>query len=255
MRKCFSFISISSFLILSFFFLPNAKASPIDSFERGNGKIGVYSTLGEKSNLNGVVLDNGGNIRFDGYYSLGKKWAIGLRHKQIDVEKGIQRTILGKTYGTTVDGNLKETDLLFLFNLLGANNKKLPQVSMYFGAKRLEGTLNGKEISGSITIGKKTYSGTARIEPKHKVVVGPSIGFTMTYPVAKMTDVWADLHFMHYINGFEAGINQKITNNIGIDASYFYDKYRYNDYHMTDKGFRLGLTFALNGKRKKNHNL
>ena len=117
MRKCFSFINISSIFVLSFFSLSDANASPLRTFDRGEGRIGIYSTVGEKSNLNGVVLDNGGNIRFDGYYAFGKKWAVGFRHKQIDVEKGIERKILGKTYGTTVGGDLKETDLLLLFNL------------------------------------------------------------------------------------------------------------------------------------------
>ena len=72
MRKCFYFIGVSSFLISPFFFLSDANASPLETFDCGEGRIGIYSTVGEKFNLNGVILDNGGNIRFDGYYAFEK---------------------------------------------------------------------------------------------------------------------------------------------------------------------------------------
>lgn len=61
--RCFSFIIFS---------LSDANASLLETFDRGEERIGIYSTVGEKSNLNGVVLDNGGNISFDGYYAFGK---------------------------------------------------------------------------------------------------------------------------------------------------------------------------------------
>ena len=242
----FLFIAFLSlfFLVL---FSSIVSASPLSEFDRGNVKVGVYSTAGERADLNGVSLNNGGNVRFDAYYAFSDKWAMGLRHKKINVKKRLERTILGQTFGTTVDGDLKESDLLLLYNFSSRNkHKNSPKFYLYTGVKRLEGQLNGKTLTGTVKFFGRTYSGTVYIDPKHKTVYGPSLGFMAVIPVTKTMDAWADLHLMHYINGAELGLSQKVTDNIALDASYFYDKYKYKDYSMTDKGFRFGVTFGLN---------
>lgn len=231
--------------LLSLFACSVSLAAPPIDVGKGGVQIGVYATAGEKSDLNGLVVDNDGTVRGDVFYGLSDKFTIGLRHKDIDVQRELSRNILGRRFSTAVDGNLKESDLLFLFRLTNPKKKKRPQVHVYTGVKRLEGELYPKNLTGSITIGNRTYTGTARIEGKHKVVTGATVGFMSVFPVAKNFDIWADAHYCHYINGFEVGTNYRFLPNVGLDLSYFYDRYRYKEYNFTDKGFRAGLTFAL----------
>ena len=243
--KC-SVISLCIFVVN-----PIVYAGPMVDVDKGNVKIGVSTTIKETSDLNGLVVDNNNSIRGDIYYGLTDKWAIGLRHKDIDVQKEKSKTFMGRTFSTNIDGNLKESDLLFLYRLTKKDSEKPFDAFFYTGLKRLEGELYPKTISGSVKFMGRIYTGKIDIEGKHKVVLGAMVGTVLDCKLSKTTSAWLDAHYSHYINGFEVGINQKLSPYLGLDVSYFYDKYRYKDYHFTDKGGRVGLSFHLNPSKKR----
>ena len=140
--KC-SVISLCIFVVNSI-----AYAGPMVDVDKGNVKIGVSTTIKETSDLNGLVVDNNNSIRGDIYYGLTDKWAIGLRHKDIDVQKEKSKTFMGRTFSTNIDGNLKESDLLFLYRLTKKDSEKPFDAYFYTGLKRLEGELYPKGLNG-----------------------------------------------------------------------------------------------------------
>ena len=225
-------------------------ASPMVDTDKGNLKIGISTTIKETSDLNGLVVHNDNSIRGDLYYALNDRWSIGLRHKDIDIQKEKSKTFMGRTFSTNSDGNLKESDLVFLYRLSNKNPDNRFNTYLYTGLKRLEGELYPKTIIGTVKFMGKTYSGSVEIEGKHKVVLGAMIGSMFNYKLAKNLNSWVDAHYSHYINGFEVGVNQRLSPFFGIDVSYFYDKYRYKEYRFTDKGGRIGLSFYLNPSKK-----
>ena len=225
-------------------------AEPMVDMDKGKVKVGISTTFKETSDLNGLVVDNNNTVRGDIYYGLNDKWAVGIRHKDIDVQKEKSKTFMGRTFSTNVDGNLKESDLMFLYRITNKNPDNRFGAYFYTGLKRLEGELYPKTISGSVDFMGKTYTGTVNIEGKHKVVLGAMVGTVLDYKLSKTIDAWLDAHYSHYINGFEVGLNQKLSPHVGLDVSYFYDKYRYKDYHFTDKGGRVGLSFYLNPSKR-----
>lgn len=234
-------------IIVFMFICSTVFAEPITQFGQGNGVLTIGTILDEKAKYKNVEISNRGDLYGGLTISPGKNWSVSVRYKQLDAEREMSSTYYGQTFSANQHGKVKEGDIIFNFKLKDATPKS-PMFSVYGGIKVIKLDIDPKTFEGAVTIntpaGPKTYSGKLTIAGKHGKVVGPMIGMTMVYP-NKIADIWIDGHYCHYVNGIEVGLSKEIVKNLLLNVSYFYDRYRYHEYDLSDKGVRVGMSYKF----------
>ena len=216
---------------MSFVFAVNAYASrPLEKFGMGFGKVSVDVSLGEKVDVGNVSESSNGKLGGDIAVALNKNIALQYRHRSSDCVRDYG---IGK-----LDGGLDRDDLLLVFNALPVDDKGVG-INLYGGLKRvsmsLDGNLLGNPVSRKISRN------------------GGIVGASFVADLHKFGSAWLDVHYAKSLQGFEVGISKSIVPSLDWDLSYFYDKYKYSSYGLTDKGWHTGITwkFRMSDKSKR----
>ena len=229
-------------------------AEPLVKYDKGSGVLTIGCTFDELAKYKDVKFKNHSNMYANLMIAANKKFAVGVRYKELGAERRMFKTFYGKDYSALQQGKLREGNLIFSYQMNKASLLK-PMFSVYGGVKILDLTIDPTHVKGSYTVntpaGPQTYTGEGTIAGKKGHVIAPMIGFQMVYP-NKIADVWLDAHYNHYTNGIELGLSKELAKNVLLDASYYYDRYKYHEYDLSDKGFRLGMTykFKMSDKRR-----
>ena len=205
-------------------------ARPLQEFGMGSGQVSAEVSFGEKVKIDQATTKQDGKFAGNVAVAVSPRVAFQFGHHRSDAARDISVIKQNvRTHGT-VTGPLEATDYLVVFNAV-PKSMLTPGVNIYTGARYVK-----LDVSGNI-MGQNVSRKQAR--------TGGVLGAQVSYDIPLFANVWLDTHYANKEYGVEIGLSKEIVPKLDLDLSYYMDKYKYNEHHLDDKGFRAGLTFRF----------
>ena len=203
---------------------------PLQEFGMGSGQVSAEVSFGEKVKIDQATTKQDGKFAGNVAVAVSPRVAFQFGHHRSDAARDISVIKQNvRTHGT-VTGPLEATDYLVVFNAV-PKSMLTPGVNIYTGARHVK-----LDVSGNI-MGQNVSRKQSR--------TGGVLGAQVSYNIPLFANVWLDTHYANKEYGVEIGLSKEIVPKLDLDLSYYMDKYKYNEHHLDDKGFRAGLTFRF----------